>query len=174
MSSSSSLSSNFLDVPLRNGGVKRAPSMRSSTGSGNNVTQQSHNNYVAHILVTELFSRRKWRLVAVSTTRCPVFYLYLASYKSENCPIAKNWQSLPDAKIANTVEMSQNCKSLPNMVTLVVAQWSNKFGYDPSWTVFNIMQFFKHNSLPLGPMQAFISFYLKATVCGRLGSLHLT
>ena len=53
-------------------------------------------------------------------------------------------------------------KSQTDKCSLTGKVRSNKFGYGPSCPISVILSFYKHNSLSLGPIRAFISFRLWA------------
>ena len=70
--------------------------------------------------------------------------------------LLENWTS---SKLLKLLEPASGSETASRIWRLVSGQLSNKFVYCPSWTISTVLAFHKHNSLPLGHIQAFISFY---------------
>ena len=73
-----------------------------------------------------------------------------------DCTILKNNVWLVNNLISSIRLSKLNCSGIYFKQT---AQMSNKFGHCPSWTVSVVISFHKYNSLQVGLIHAFISFY---------------
>ena len=82
----------------------------------------------------------------------------LATYYKADAHFAKN-ELLGQKAMKSGVKASVDTWNslVEGLWRLISAQLSNVFGNCPSWTVSNILQFYKHNRLSLGPIWAFIS-----------------